>query len=209
MRILILITLLFCCSSKYGEAIDVLSMQSNVVNRLLKADSTFSVDYTNNLSSAVVNTSGSQKASFLAALAIAMFDRYDETGDAYALDNCAVICSNIIYNCGLSNNSWQKAVGSIVYASTFSADGKHLNAYAICTNAINCSPYEPQIGNEKQLWDAMCFHHSSCRLSVADALRFYSAMSLFLLGDFSSNCCDIYTNALPKDAMSKIRQVLK
>lgn len=191
----------------HGDGIDVSTMHTNMLNRLNKSGSTFSVDYTNSLMLYANSTSGTERASALVALGIAMFDHFDTSNDLAALDCCAQICSNVVNDCSTVSNSWQRAMASIVYASTFSQDDKCLQSYSICTNELNRMPQEPIGEDDQQLWSAMCRHQSSCNLSVVDALRFYSALSLLVFDPNSS--CAVYTNALPHDAMLKIRAVLE
>ena len=204
-KILIMIFLTSCFLCR-GDALDVMAMHSNMVYRLSMSDSSFSVDYTNNLVHYANNTVVAEKASVLTALGIAMFDRFDTTGDISALDNCALICSNVVHDSVIAGDLWQKAAASIVYASVFAQDGKYAEAFAVCTNAINRNYSEPISVDDRLLWSAICRHQSSCALSVADALRFYSAMAL-LMNDVNSSCF-FYTNALPQDAMLKIRRII-
>lgn len=201
MKKMLVIGVVACALQGYSDS----SVHEEIISRLSVPQSSFSADYTNRLVRYAEQTNGHERATALSALAVAMFDRFDEGGDVGAIDASAWYASNVVYDCSVASNSWQKAAASIVYASTFSQDGKFLKAYSVCTNAMSLAPQEPISDSDRRIWNALCRHHSSCGLNVGNALRFYAAMSS-LMADAGLNCSE-YTNALPAEALSKIRQI--
>lgn len=202
-RLLILLAVVWRCQLLLA-AVDYHAFCINATEALAKNQTTVPA-FTNSVEAFIAASQGTECASANVVKSIALYDAYEQTVDAAALDFCTAICTNIIQSADCPEAAWQKAAARLVMAVALATQCQYEHAFAVCTNALSRPTTSPVTTDEANLWTEICRHQFLSGLSVPNALGFYAALSL----RFADPTADLsaYTNALPPVVLKKLQEL--